>query len=42
MAILSETAHLVKAKLASEYEAITIERAMIGLFLWVNFIRMSG
>ena len=42
MAILSETAPLAKAKLASEYEAITIERVMIGLFLWVNFIRMSG
>ena len=42
MTILNETAGLVKAKLASEYEAITIERVMIGMFLWVNFICMSG
>lgn len=32
MTILNETAGLVKAKLASEYEAITIERVMIGIF----------
>ena len=32
MTILNETAGLVKAKLASEYEAITIERVMIGMF----------
>jgi uncharacterized protein (DUF4213/DUF364 family) len=32
MSILKETAGLVKAKLASEYEAITIERVTIGMF----------
>ena len=42
MTILSETARLVKDKLASEYETITVERVMIGMFLRVNFIRMSG
>jgi len=33
MTILDETARLVKDKLASEYEAITIERVVIGVFL---------
>jgi len=32
MTILEETARLVKNKLASEYEAITVERAVIGVF----------
>jgi uncharacterized protein (DUF4213/DUF364 family) len=32
MTILNETARLVKDKLASEYEAITVERVMIGVF----------
>lgn len=32
MTILNETARLVKDKLASEYEAITVERVMIGMF----------
>jgi uncharacterized protein (DUF4213/DUF364 family) len=32
MTILNETARLVKDKLASEYEAITVERVMIGIF----------
>ena len=32
MTILNETARLVKDKLAIEYEAITIERAMVGVF----------
>jgi uncharacterized protein (DUF4213/DUF364 family) len=32
MSILNETARLVKDKLASEYEAITVERVMIGVF----------
>ena len=32
MTILSETARLVKDKLASEYEALTVERIIIGMF----------
>jgi uncharacterized protein (DUF4213/DUF364 family) len=32
MTILDETARLVKYKLASEYEAVTVERVMIGMF----------
>ena len=32
MTILNETARLVKDKLASEYEAVTVERVMIGMF----------
>jgi uncharacterized protein (DUF4213/DUF364 family) len=32
MTILNETARLVKDKLASEYEALTVERVMIGMF----------
>jgi hypothetical protein len=31
MAILDETAQLVKEKLAAEYEAISVERVVIGL-----------
>ena len=32
MTILDETARLAKDKLASEYEAITVERVTIGVF----------
>jgi hypothetical protein len=32
MTILNETARLVKDKLASECEALTVERVMIGMF----------
>ena len=32
MTILNETARLVKDKLASQYEALTVERVMIGMF----------
>lgn len=32
MTILEETARLVKAKLAKEYESITLERAVVGVF----------
>ena len=32
MTILAETARLVKEKLAAEYEAIRVERAVIGVF----------
>ena len=33
MTILSETARLVKERLALEYEDITIERLVVGVFL---------
>ena len=33
MTILNETAQQVKDKLALEYDTITIERVMIGVFL---------